>query len=246
MQRRAAEGRLQSVPMRARLLSLAGALLLVVGAVAGCGGSSSSGNGVASKTPEQMLSAAKSAADGAASVHLAGSIVNEGKPISIDIELLAGKGGKGRITLEGLAIQLIRVEKAVYISGSEAFYRHIAGAAAAQLLQGKWLKAPENGGNFSSLASLTELGKLIDTALAGHGTLRKGAETTIAGRKVVGLEDVSNGGTLYIAATGTPYPVEVVKRGGSGGSIVFDRWNQPVTLTAPANAININQLQSGH
>jgi hypothetical protein len=234
--------------MRARLLCLVGALLLVAGTATGCGGSSASSNGVTSKSPEQILAAAKAAADGAASVHLSGSIVNEGKPISIDMELLAGKGGKGRITLEGLEIQLIRVERAIYISGSAAFYRHIAGPAAAQLLQGKWLKAPENGGNFSSLASLTELNKLIDTALAEHGTLKKGAETTIAGQKVVALEDVSNGGTLYVAAQGTPYPAEIVKKGGNGGGggILFDRWNKPVTLTAPANAININQLQSGH
>jgi len=225
---------------------MVGALLLVAGTVVGCGGSSSSSSGVAAKTPEQILAAAKAAAAGAASVHLAGSIVNERKPISIDMELLAGKGGKGRITLEGLGIQLIRLEHAIYISGSAAFYRHIAGPAAAQLLQGKWLKAPENGGNFSSLASLTELSKLVGTALAEHGSLRKGPVKTIAGQKVVALEDVSNGGTLYVAATGTPYPVEIVKRGGSGGSILFDRWNQPVTLTAPANAININQLQSGH
>jgi hypothetical protein len=237
--------RLESVRMRPRLLSVVGALLLGVGGAAGCGSSSSS-NGVAAKTPEQILTAAKAAADGAASVHLAGSIVSEGKPISIDMQLLAGKGGKGRITLEGLAIRLIRVEQAIYIGGSAAFYRHIAGAAAAQLLQGKWLKAPENGGNFSSLASLTELGKLIDTALAEHGSLRKGATTSVAGHQVVPLEDVANGGTLYVAASGTPYPVEIVKKGGSGGSILFNNWNQPVTLTAPANAININQLQSGH
>jgi hypothetical protein len=57
---------------------------------------------------------------------------------------------------------------------------------------------------------------------------------------------VSGAGTLYVATTGTPYPLEILKKGGSGGSILFDRWNQPVTLTAPANAININQLQSGH
>jgi hypothetical protein len=234
--------------MRARFLALAGALLLVAASVAGCGGSSSSSNGVAAKSPEQILAAAKSAATGAASVHLAGSIVSEGKPISIDIELLSGKGGKGRVTLEGLAVQLIRVERAIYISGSAAFYRHIAGPAAAQLLQGKWLKAPESSGNFASLSSLTELDKLTETALAGHGTLRKGPETTIAGQKAVALQDTSKGGTLYVAATGTPYPLEIVKQGGSGsaGSIRFDRWNQPVTLTAPADAINIDQLQSGH
>jgi hypothetical protein len=224
-------------------LALGGAVL------AGCGSSSSgsgSGNGVASKTPAQIVAASKSAADGAASVHIAGSVVNEGKPVTVDMQLLAGKGGRGRITLEGLSIDLIRVGGAVYINGSQAFYRHVAGPAAAQLLQGKWLKAPENSGNFASLASLTDLGKLIDTTLGSHGTLARGATTMVDGQKAVAINDVSQGGTLYVATTGSPFPIEIAKRGGSGGRIVFDRWNQAVTLTAPTNAININQLQNGH
>ncbi len=222
-------------------VALGGAML------AGCGSSSSdSGNGIASKTPAQIVAASKAAADGAASVHISGSVVNEGKPVTVDMQLLAGKGGRGRITLEGLSIDLIRVGGSVYINGSQAFYRHVAGPAAAQLLQGKWLKAPENSGNFASLASLTDLGKLIDTTLGSHGTLARGATTTVDGQKAVAVNDVSQGGTLYVATTGSAFPIEIAKRGGSGGRIVFDRWNQAVTLTAPANAININQLQNGH
>jgi len=49
-----------------------------------------------------------------------------------------------------------------------------------------------------------------------------------------------------VATTGSPYPVELSKDGSGGGKIVFDKWNKSVTLTAPANAININQLQGGH
>jgi hypothetical protein len=221
-------------------LVLGGAML------AGCGSSSSSGSTIASKTPAQIVAAAKSAADAAASVHIAGSVVSEGKPLTVDMRLLAGKGGRGRITLEGLSIDLVRVSGAVYINGSQAFYRRVAGPAAAQLLQGKWLKAPENSGNFASLASLTDLGKLIDTTLGSHGTLARGGTSTVDGQKAVAINDVSQGGTLYVATTGSPYPIEIAKRGGGGGRIVFDHWNQPVTLTAPANAININQLQNGH
>jgi hypothetical protein len=220
--------------------------LLACAVLAGCGGSSSTGNGIASKSPAQIIAAAKVAADAAATVHIAGTIINEGKPLSIDMELLAGKGGRGRITIEGVSISLIRVGGAVYINGSQAFYRHIAGPAAARLLQGKWLKAPEKSGNFASLASLTDLAKLIDTTLASHGTLARDGTKTVDAQKVVAINDVSQGGTLYVAVTGAPYPIEVVKDGGSGGRIVFDRWNKAVTLTAPANAININQLQNGH
>ncbi len=66
------------------------------------------------------------------------------------------------------------------------------------------------------------------------------------GQKAVGVTDKSKGGTLYVASTGAAYPLEIAKGGASGGKIVFDRWNKPVSLSAPTEAVNINQLQSGH
>jgi hypothetical protein len=229
-------------PMKPSLL----AVLALSALLAGCGGgSSSSGNGVASKSPDQILEATKAAAKSAASVHIAGSIVNEGKPISLDMELLAGKGGKGKISQEGFSIDLIQTGGAVYINGSAAFYKHVGGGEAARLLQGRWLKAPANSGELASLASLTDLSKLIDTALASHGTLSKGSTATVEGQQAIGLEDNSKGGTLYVATTGKPYPLEITKGGKESGKVVLDRWDKPVTLSAPAGAIDISKLQAG-
>jgi hypothetical protein len=229
--------------------ALAAALcLLALGlglALAGCGGSSSSGNGIESKSPEQILEATKQAASQAASVHIVGSIVNEGKPISLDMELLAGKGGKGTISQEGFTIQIIQTGGAVYINGTAAFYKHVSGSAAAALLQGKWLKAPADSGELASLAELTDLSKLIDSALANHGTLTKGDTTTIEGHEAVPLKGTTKGGTLYVAATGKPYPLQITKEGKESGKVVFNRWDQPVTLTAPSGAIDISKLQNG-
>jgi hypothetical protein len=231
------------LPFRLRAASLGPLLALLL---TGCGSSSSSGNGVASKSPNQVLAAAKTAADGAATAHVSGSIVDEGKPISLDLELEAGKGGKGTLTFGGLSVRTIQIKGTVYINGSKAFYTQLAGAKAAQLLQGKWLKAPASDGNFSSLASLTDLDKLIDSTLSAHGTLSSVGMTKINGQRAVGVTDKANGGTLYVASTGVPYPLEIVRSGGRGGKVVFDRWNRAVTLIAPTGAININQLQSGH
>jgi len=233
--------------MRRHLQALT-SLALLAALAGGCGSSSSSSsdNGIASKSPEEIVSAAKTAAKGAATVHMAGAIVKEAKPISIDLDLVAGKGASGSLTLEGSPIEIVAVEHALYIKGSTAFYTHIAGPAAAQLLQGKWIKAPEGAGNFSSFAQLTELGKLLDSTLASHGTLAKGSSVTVEGEPAVTVNDTTKGATLFVASTGTPFPLEITKSGSGSGKITFTRWNQPVTLTAPANAININQLQSGH
>ena len=39
--------------------------------------------------------------------------------------------------------------------------------------------------------------------------------------------------------------LELTKSGSSGGTLTFDRWNEPLTITAPAGAIDIPALRSG-
>jgi len=226
-----------------RLVALALVLLLVAALIAGCGGGSSSGNGVASKSPAEILAAAKSAASSASSVHVAGSLNSGATPLTLDMDLAAGRGGRGQISEGGLSFELIVVGDTVYIKGSPAFYSHFGGSAAAQLFRGKWLKAPVTGGELASLAALTNLGKLLEQTLSSNGTLVRGATTTVASQPVVELHDTAHNGSLYVATTGQPYPIEVVKRGTETGHVSFTHWNQPVTLAAPAGAIDLSQLQ---
>jgi hypothetical protein len=220
-------------------------LVVVAAVLAGCGSSSSSGNGLESKSPEEIVAVAKAATHGASTVHVSGSFITEGKPISLNMELVAGKGAKGHIGIEGNTIDIIEVEHAFYINGSAAFYTHLAGPSAAKLLQGKWIKAPSSSGEFASFSQLTDLSKLLASTLSSHGTLTKAPSITIGGQKAVGVTDTTKGGTLYVAATGTAYPLQIVKAGSGAGKISFESWNQPVTLTPPAKAVNINQLQAG-
>jgi len=217
------------------------AVSLCVLALPGCGGASD--NGVASKQPDEILAAAKSAASSAKTMHLAGTFVAEGAPLSLDLRLVNGEGARGTITQHGVSFKLIETGGEIYIYGSPAFYEHFGGNAAAQLFNGKWLKAPTNSGEFASLSSLTEMQALLDTLLSSHGTLTSAGTATIEGQKAVGVTESEKGGTLYVASTGKPYPVAVVKSGSGGGKIVFNEWNVPVSLTPPANAIDITQLE---
>ncbi len=129
-------------------------------------------------------------------MHVAGTLSSGGTPLTLDMDLVSGHGGRGQISENGLSFELIVVGDTVYIKGSPAFYSHFGGAAAAQLFQGKWLKAPVSGGELASLASLTNLSRLLDQALASHDTLAKGATTTIAGQPVVELRGTTNSGSL--------------------------------------------------
>ena len=227
--------------MRIRYAASAVFAMVLATAIAACGGGSTD-NGVASKSPDAIVSAATSAVAGVSSVHVSGSITSGGVPITLDLNLVSGKGGQGSMAENGLSFQIVTLGQEVYINASPAFWRHYAGNAAAQLLEGKWLKGPATG-QFASLASLTNLQEFFNKLLSNHETLEKGATSTVNGQKVVAVNDTTNGGTLYVATAGKPYPVEIVKSGSPAAQIDFDRFNQSVSLTAPPNAIDVSQLR---
>jgi hypothetical protein len=223
------------------------AVIAAAGLLAGCGGSGPKSNGEASKAPAQVLADAKQAAAGASAVHASGSIVSSGTPLTLDLTIARGKGGKGSLTENGLRFDLVRTGDKVYIRGSDAFYKKFAGAAAAQLLHGKWLAGPATTGQFASLGSLTDIDALMGqvTSTSSHGKLVNDGETTYKGQKVVAIRDTSDGGKLYVAATGPAYPVAIV--GGKQselGSVTFDSWNESVSLAPPKDAIDVSQLGS--
>lgn len=57
------------------------------------------------------------------------------------------------------------------------------------------------------------------------------------------LRDARKSGTLYVSATGTPYPVALVApTGANTGTVTFDHWNEAVTLAAPKDAIDLSAL----
>jgi hypothetical protein len=225
--------------MRTRLFScLAGGAVLAV--LAGCGGSSS-GGGIASEAPQKILNDSLTAANGLKSVHAAGTINSGGQHIAIDMQLVGGVGGRGKISLNGLSFQLVGINHYAYMQAPPAVWQQAgAPAAAAKLLQGKWLRTPATG-QFASIARLTDIHQLFGQLLTQHGQkLKTGGVSTVAGRKVVAVN--SGQGTLYVAATGKPYPVELFKGGSNGGRLDFDRFNQAVALSAPTKTVDLGNV----
>lgn len=224
----------------------ASALALVVAGLvlAGCGGhkKSASSNGESSKSAATVLADAKAAADGASSTRVSGSIKSGGTPIELDLTMANGKA-KGSMATGGLKFQLIRIGDTAYIQGSDDFYKHFAGAAVAQLLHGKWLKASIVSGRFASLAPLTSISLLFDRVASNHGKLANDGTTTFQGQKVVEIRDTSDNSKLYVASTGKPYPVGIVGgKKGQTGTIAFSDWNKALSVSAPKGAIDISKL----
>lgn len=213
--------------------------LAVVVALAGCGGSSS--NGEAKKSAEQVVADAKKAAVNASSVHVSGNITDNGTPLRIDLTLVKPQKGKGSLAEQGLKFDVIRVGDTVYIRGSEAFLKQFAGAAAATLLKGKWLKGSATNSQFAALAPLTDAQQLFKAALGQHGKLKNNGEVTFQGQKAIEIVDTTQGGKLYVAATGDPLPV-ALRGSKQQGRVNFSNWNADATVEAPAGAVDLSQF----
>jgi hypothetical protein len=230
----------------ARIGALVAALLAAI-VVAACGSSgshttSSAGNGVASKSPEQILSAAVAAAESASSMHVSGTL-HQGGTLGLDLALVTGKGAAGTISQGAPRFKLVVVGGDFYFQGNRAFWLNAAHSqAAVQLLLGKWIRYPSAGAQFASVSHLTSITSLMNALVKAHGTLSKGATTTVAGQPAIALND-SNGGKLYVATTGKPYPLKLVAKRSTGGQVSFTQWGHPFTIVAPKHSINAAQLQ---
>ncbi len=229
--------------MRPRICVAAIAALLTAAALCACGGSaSSSGNGVAAKSPQEILAASSKAAARLTSVHISGRSVSVTEPLELDVTL-ADSGGEGTISVGGESLAVRSVGKYLYIKAGSGFWQHYANATTAKLFSGRWLKTPQSG-QFAELASLTSKQQVLSDILPGNGHLAKGSTSTINGQPVVALIDKSQGGdTMYVATTGQPYPIEIVDGGSSVGKVVFDHFNEPVTVSPPADSIDLVKLR---
>ncbi len=230
-------------------LSWTASLFLATLALAACGSSSPSGssssssgsdNGVSAKSAAGILAAAQTAVQSAKSVHVSGAIKNGGQQIALDLDLAASQGGHGSITVSGASIQIVTIKSTVYLKASQKFWSLVGNAQVGQILKDRWLKAPASSG-VNSFTQFTDLQGLFKQLLASHGKLSKGQHTTVDGQSVIGIRDATKGGTLYVATKGRPYPVQVSRPGG-GGAVTFDHYNEPVTLAAPAGAVDASQL----
>ena len=224
--------------------SSAPALVLAGLLLAGCGshGSSANSNGEASKSADKVLADAKAAVDSASSARVSGNILSGGTPIKLDLSMANGQA-KGSMSTSGLSFNLIRIGNTAYIQGSDDFYKHFAGAAIAQLLHGKWLKASITSGRFASFEPLTNVRLLFDKVASNHGKLANDGAKTFDGQKVVEIRDTSDNSKLYVSATGTAYPVAIVGgKKSQSGTITFSDWNKPLSVSAPKGAIDISKL----
>jgi len=221
-------------------------LFAIAAALAGCGGSSGAkSNGIPDMTATQILAQMKKDVANAQSVHITGTGTTGGTPLSLDLQLERGTGGSGHIEIGGYGFDLVRIDDKLYFKADEAALKNFAGSVVANLLAGRWFVVPAGSGGFGSFTPFTDLQKLMKQILTAAGRVEKGDETKVGDQPAQALTDTKNGGTLYVATTGPAYPLQLKPGKGKSGSISFADWDQPVTLTAPKDALDYKKLTGG-
>jgi hypothetical protein len=221
-----------------------GLVCAAVALLAGCGGGAK-GNGEAGKTAAQIVADTEAAARSASAVHISGSGKTGSGPIALDLYLVAGKGGRGHLSVGGFSFDIVRIGDKAYVRAGPSFWRHLGAGVAGALLEGRWLEGSAVKGDLAAFAPLTDVAKLFSTILGNHGMLEKGTSATVAGRSAIGVIDRGQaGGTLYVATTGKPYPLELASPKGKRGAISFDHWDEPVALVPPKNAVDLAKLKA--
>ncbi len=140
-------------------------------------------NGVASKTPIQILNVAQSALKSAHSYVLTAEIKQSGSTMGMKL-VDGGARDEMGITMGRSSVDVILASGHAYMQANASFWKTQAKSpAAAQLVAGRWIEVPESTfkGLLSDLGSL-EPSKLADCLSDGpHGAITKVGTTTVGG-----------------------------------------------------------------
>lgn len=204
--------------MTLRIKTAAGSLALLL-ALGACG----SGEDLSEKPPEQIVNDAREIANTANSVHVTGSVTQDGTENKIDILLTNSGDGKDELTSGGQTISVIKVGDTIYVKG-------LSGAPGSG-----YQKLPANDPQAATLSEAVNKQKFLQELL---GTSQK---FTVAGKGKVGDQDTlkltTNSGksTLHIADDAdNPYPMRIEGGSAAGAvSINFAEWNEDAKVEAP-------------
>ncbi len=224
---------------RAALVSAMCALAVSGAALTGCSEDPDAGtNGVGKLPADQIQRKTRTAADSADAVRLSGTVVTSGRTYTLDMQLKS-EGAVGSVTSKDTTFQLLRIGKQLYLKAGAGFWTHADGeggksdTAAADKLEGKYVKVPQGDPSYKKFSGFTDKGVLLDGLLTLHGTLATDGHHEQAGTRTIRITgDDGSGGTLDVSLEGRPYPLRLVRAGGAG-TLTFSAWGKDFTLTEP-------------
>jgi hypothetical protein len=196
-------------------------------------------NGLASKSPAQIVQAAVTAVKGASGFEMSGT-GNFGDGVTaVDIKV-RGADLDGTMTMDGSSLDFDVIGGNVYFNAPAAFWAaeglpsSMTGAYA-----GTWIEAAagsSTASGFSGVSSITD----IASALENHGALAPGGTGSVNGQPVVFVKYTTSGAILAVATSGQAYPVRLSETSSSSTEVIdFSNWNNVAVFTPPPSPLAI-------
>ncbi|GHJ95204.1 lipoprotein [Streptomyces sp. NE5-10] len=229
-----------------RLRRAAVPLVLCAGLTVGltaCGADPDEGtNGVGKLSAPEIEKEARTAADAAKAVRLAGTLVSKGGTFKLNMRLKQN-GATGSVTTKNSTFELLRIGDALYLKADAGFWAHEeegdgepseADTEAADKLDDMYVKVPADDPSYKQLRGFTEMDQLLRGLIGLHGDVVKGDRDQIGGVRTVKVKggEGGEGGTLDVALEGSPYPLQFA-RGGGAGLVVLSEWDKDFPLAEP-------------
>jgi hypothetical protein len=241
--------------------------LAATGAVlAGCGGSASgptSSNNVTSKTASGIVTAAVNATKQQSSFHFEEDAVQPTSTVTLIGDIGKTSAQQAITVTSGKTsghVTLLLANGVVYfradVLGLQSFSQFTAAQAAKYA--NKWISVSSADNGYHSLIGTLTVSNAATQLVKLPGTMTKGGTSVQGGIPVVAVDtaQTSSSGTLsitmYVQTTGPALPVKVTAiskttptsssptvSGTREVTATFSKWNEPVNVVAPKNAVPI-------
>ncbi|AKH84671.1 hypothetical protein AA958_23450 [Streptomyces sp. CNQ-509] len=239
--------------MRKSVVAAALVSALGVTVLSACG---SEDSGLAGKSPEEIKDETVAAMRSAKSMTLD---FQQTGAAGTAMKLSVTKGGEctGSVTTQGATAEIRRAGGTSYMKPDTKFWEQNAGSPEqAQLIEAtvgdRWVEMGAGQDDFASFCDLDTILKDMDDEDKGDGdkggrkdTTEKGDEGEVRGTPTITLIAKEDGETtrVHIATEGEPYILKMeMEDGDQPGTAEFSEFNEKVDVTAPADAVNLNEL----
>jgi hypothetical protein len=219
--------------------------------------------GAASAPSAQSEYQAALKAVGTQGVHFSSVASQAGVTIHVDGDTGTTSGSQTLTVKRGSLTEQVTamvVGSTGYVKANATALRNVIGLTSAQSHKyaGTWLSFPTTNSSLGQLVSGL-LNSQVASELQMNGPFSYGTATTLLGQHALALHGSvsTQSGTkvpeiLYVAATGTPLPVEEVTNpnnaGGSTaihGTVNFSHWGETTTVKPPAKSVSLLKLVPG-
>jgi hypothetical protein len=233
--------------VRARDVRSIGLILLAImvliggGALAYSLAHGSGKNAIIGASPNEMARLTAQAVKQAGSVHVVTTIQLQGGTATY-VNDIAARSGKQVITAASAEVTAIAANGIVYVNANQLAMSELfqAPSAAGEKYANKWLFFPSSSQAYKAIVQTLTIGSLLKQVTPTGQTSKLGP-SVVRGQSVIGLRGHLPGGlfgTLYIADTGSPLPVEEESTtNGDVTTSTFSAWGEPVNAVPPKSAI---------